>query len=98
MNPRKRWPKGTWMKVNSPDALAELMKEKRIGYDRMARYAGVSKGFISHLAKGRRTTCTPLVGARIAESLGVPYSLLFTVTSSTERRVIDDYMSRGAAA
>lgn len=65
------------MKLTSPDILIAFMKQRGIGYDRLARYAGVSKGFISHLARGRKTTCTETVATRIAEALDVPRDVLF---------------------
>ena len=79
---RQRWPKGTWMKLTSPDTLAALMAQRGFSYDRLARYAGVSKGFISHLVKARKTTCRPETAERIAEALDVPLAILFVPSLS----------------
>lgn len=79
----KRWPKGTWMKLRSADTLRALMEQDDFSLGRLARYADCSKGFISHLLAGRRSSCTPELAARIAEALGVPVSVLFDARVST---------------
>jgi transcriptional regulator with XRE-family HTH domain len=80
---RPRWPKGAWMTLTSANALRELMIKKGLSYADLGRSAGVSKGFISHLVKQRRKTCTPLVAYRIAERLDVPLSVLFVPSLPT---------------
>lgn len=65
------------MRLQSSETLIALMRQRDIGQGRLARYAGCSKGFISHLTSGRRSTCTPLVAERIAEALDVPLAILF---------------------
>lgn len=57
------------MKLTSPEILVAFMKERGVGYEKVGRYAGVSKGFISHLAKGRKTTCSTTTATRISEFL-----------------------------
>ena len=79
---RVRWPKGSWMKLASPDTLRALMIQRGFSYDRLARYAGCSKGFISHLTSGRKSTCTPALAENIAEALDVPLSVLFVPSVS----------------
>jgi transcriptional regulator with XRE-family HTH domain len=79
---RRRWPKGTWMRLNSPLMLAGLLEHHCISMSRLARYSGCSKSFISHLTSGRRTSCTPRLAERIAEALGVPLEVLFTPRES----------------
>lgn len=74
---RARWPKGSWMKLTSPDTMRALMHQRGFSYDRLARYAGCSKGFISHLTSGRKSTCTPALAENIAEALDVPLRVLF---------------------
>lgn len=74
---RKRYPKGTWMKLASSDTLKALMEQRRFSHEQMARYAGCSRGFISHLTAGRKSSCTPQLAARIAEALDVPLEVLF---------------------
>jgi transcriptional regulator with XRE-family HTH domain len=80
---RSRWPKGAWMTLTSANALREIMIEKGLSYAELARAAGVSKGFISHLVKARRKTCTPLVAYRIVERLDVPLSDFFVPSVPT---------------
>lgn len=79
----KRWPKGTWMELKDREALAAQMAEKNLSLDKLAWYAGCSKGMISHLVAGRRRTCTPLLATRISGALGVSVTLLFVPKVST---------------
>lgn len=83
---RKRWPKGTWMKLQSRDILKSLMEDERRNFSmaRLARYSGCSKSFISHLLAGRKSTCTPELATRIAEALDVPVELLFVPNASAD--------------
>ena len=74
---RRRWPKGTWMKLTSPDTLRALIAQRGFSYERLARYSGVSKSFVSHLTAGRKSTCKPETAENIAEALDVPLSVLF---------------------
>lgn len=67
----------TYMELASPLALRALMEQRGFSTERLARYAGCSKSFIVHLRVGRKKTCSPLLGARIAEALDVPESILF---------------------
>lgn len=80
---KRRWPKGTWMRLQSADTLQALMAQRGFSLARLARYVGCSKGFISHLTAGRRRTCTPKVAERIAEALEVPLGILFVPSMST---------------
>lgn len=80
----RRWPKGTWMRLQSPATLKALMGQKRFSLERLARYAGCSKSFISHLTSGRKTTCTPELAQRIAEALEVPLEILFMPSLSSD--------------
>lgn len=90
-----RWPKGTWMKLQSEDTLKALMAQRQFSLQRLARYAGCSKSFISHLTSGRKTTCTPELAARIAEALEVPLEILFVPSpSAIDRHSVNH---RGAA-
>ncbi|AVO21648.1 XRE family like HTH DNA binding protein [Mycobacterium phage MooMoo] len=65
------------MKLRSADTLRALMEQYDFSLGRLARYAGCSKGFISHLLAGRRSSCTPDLADRIAEALHVPTTVLF---------------------
>ena len=90
MNRPRRFPKGTWMRLQSANTLRALMGQRGFSLDRMARYAGCSKGFISHLLAGRKTTCTPELALRIAEALDVPLDLLFVPSVSAPSRRPDN--------
>lgn len=82
MQSRRRWPKGTWMRLTSPDTLRALMAQRKLSYETLARYAGCSKSFISHLTSGRKNTCTPPLAERIAEALQVPLEIIFVPSAS----------------
>lgn len=71
------------MRLQSADTLKALMKQKHMGLDRMSRSVGCSRGFISHLTSGRRSSCKPLTAERIAEALDVPLEILFEARVST---------------
>jgi transcriptional regulator with XRE-family HTH domain len=58
------------------------MEQYNFSLGRLARYADCSKGFISHLLAGRRSSCTPELAARIAEALNVPLEVLFDAKAS----------------
>ena len=79
---RKRWPKGTWMRLKSGMLLRELMNTKRLSNADVAMSAGCGRTFISALVNDRRTSCTPAVAMRIAERLEVPLEVLFTPKTS----------------
>lgn len=83
-NRRTRYPKGTWMKLQSKETLLALMRQRDFSYERLARYAGCSKSFISHLVKGRKNTCTPDLADRLAEALSVPTEILFMPSQSAD--------------
>lgn len=83
MNRKRRWPKGTWMRLASPDTLKALMAQKHFSLDRMARYAGCSKGMVSHLTSGRKRSCSADLAVNIAEALEVPLEILFVPQLST---------------
>lgn len=79
---KKRWPKGTWMKLKSGALLREHMNIKRLSNADVALHARVGRTFISALVNERRTSCTPQVAERIAERLEVPVSGLFDPRAS----------------
>lgn len=79
---RKRYPKGTWMRLTSGKILRGLMDTKRLSNADVALSAGVGRTFISALVNERRTSCTPLVAQRIAERLEVPLEVLFVPRAS----------------
>jgi len=84
VNTHRRWPKGTWMKLQSPETQRALMNQRGFSYDRLARYAGVSKSFISHLTAGRKTTCKATTAENIAEALDIPLEILFVPSISAD--------------
>lgn len=84
MDRRKRWPKGTWMQLTDSERLVRRMKKENFSLDRLARYAGCSKGMVSHLTAGRRKTCSPALAENIAEALDVDLDYLFMPQVSTQ--------------
>lgn len=85
------------MRLISGGTLRALMEQKGVSYADMALAAGCSKGFVSHLAKGRKKTCTPAVAERIARRLDVPLTLLFVPSTSTTAGGSDQQSKKGAA-
>lgn len=81
MTYRKRWPRGTYMRLISADRLRSFVgpePEKKMSARRLARAIGVkSPSTIDHLLAGRMTTCKPVTAQRIAEALEVPLDILF---------------------
>lgn len=73
------------MTLTSADTLKALIDQRGFSYERLARYSGCSKSFISHLVKGRKKTCTPELATRIAEALSVPTEILFVTSASAVR-------------
>lgn len=86
---RKRWPKGTWMRLRSPETLRALMNQSHLSLGQLAGYSGCSKGFISHLLAGRRSSCTTKLAENIAGVLHVPINVLFDARMSTTSSPID---------
>ena len=70
------------MRLTSPATLRALMAQRGYSLARLARYAGCSKGFISHLLAERKNTCTPTLAQLIAEALDVPLEILFVPSVS----------------
>ena len=83
MRPRKRWPKGTWMRLRSADTLRALMNQSNLSLKDLGDLAGCHKSFISHLLAGRRFCCLPETANRIAMALHVPTEVLFEAKQST---------------
>lgn len=74
------------MRLNSAATLKALMEQKNYSHERLARYSGCSRGFISHLTSGRKNSCSAELGQRISEALDVPLVVLFTPGNSTDGR------------
>jgi hypothetical protein len=89
---RRRWPKGTWMRLKSPELLRAFVGDplkdasKRMSGRQLAKYVDVHPSFIDHLLAGRRTSCEPGTAERIAEVLGVPLNVLFDPKVPTTAR------------
>lgn len=79
---RRRWPKGTWMKLHSGATLRALMDQHRLSNADVALSAKVGRTFISALVNGRRSSCTPEVAEAIARRLQVPLDVLFAPKGS----------------
>lgn len=81
---RRRWPRGTWMRLISPDVLRTWMGHTGKSLADLAAAAEVSRGFISHLTSGRKTTCKPRTAVLIARCLDVPLEALFVPSISSD--------------
>jgi len=79
---RRRYPKGTWMKLISKHTLIALMEDRKFSTQRLAIYSQCSKSMIGHLRSGHKTSCTPSLAERIAEALDVPVVALFEQRAS----------------
>lgn len=88
----RRYPKGTWMRLSSPDMLRATIERRGFTLSRLARYAGCSKSMVGHLVSGHKKSCTPELAERIAEALEVPTELLFVANESTNRSHSDHTM------
>lgn len=99
MATKRRWSRGTWMRLTSTEVLKALMgpDSRNISHERLARYAGCSRGFISHLTSGRKKSCSSELAGRIAEALEVPLEVLFVPGDSTDGRSFPKYKGRKAA-
>lgn len=93
---RRKWPRGTWMRLVSGEALRFWMGEKDKSLADLAAAAEVSRGFISHLRAGRKTTCTPRVAVAIVRCLDVPMQVLFVPSISSDKGRIVKQEGRAA--
>jgi len=84
------------MRLNSADTLKALMQQRNYSHERLARYAGCTRGFVSHLTSGRKKSCSALLAERIAEALDVPLALLFVPGESTDGRSFPKHKGRAA--
>lgn len=85
---RRRWPKGTWMKLKSKDILRAFLESGGVSHRDLARFVECHQSFIGHLTAGRRKTCTPKTATRIAQFLNVPLEVLFDVEVPTGKQSI----------
>lgn len=87
----RRWPKGTWMELISPDRLRAFVGPepgKKMSQRRLARCAGVHPSFINHLTSGRNKTCEPRTAELIAEALEIPLEILFVPSIATTANAV----------
>lgn len=64
-------------------ALVEAHREDGRSQRAIANRARITPSFLSQLLTGRKDTVTPAVATRLAGSLGIAPSVLFTPASST---------------
>ncbi len=95
---RRRYPKGTWMKLRSKEILTAFMESKDFSVTRLSQYAGCSRAMIGHLRSGHKSSCTPELADRISEALGVPRVALFEEKAPTVSSRIDLQRQKVAAA
>lgn len=86
------------MQLNSTETLKALMSQRNYSHERLARYAGCSRGFISHLTAGRKPSCSADLAERIAEALDVPLAVLFVPGDSTDGRSFPKFGARKISA
>lgn len=79
---KKRWPKGTWMRLRSGQLLRELMNTKGTSNADLGMAAGCHRSFIGQLTSEHRKSCTPKIAENIARRLEVPLELLFEPKAS----------------
>lgn len=97
----RRRPKGTWMRLRSPQLLRAFVgpePDKKMSGRKLARYIDTHPSFIDHLLNGRCRSCKPLTADRIAEALGVPTEVLFEEQVSNQKQANDKPETPGAAA
>jgi len=109
---RRRWPKGTWMKLKSAEMLRALVGDpmKRSDVKMSGRMLAqrvinpetgkpIHPSFVDHLLQGRRTSCTPRIAEQIAEALEMPLNVLFVpVTPTASRSTAQSQMTTRQAA
>jgi len=75
-------PKPSTAILASAATLKALIDQRQFSYEMLARRAGCSKRFISHLVAGRKDACTTSLAKAIAEALAVPTAVLFVDSTS----------------
>jgi plasmid maintenance system antidote protein VapI len=77
------------MKLASAEVLRAFVgpeENKKTSGRKLARAAGCHPSFIDHLLAGRKSSCTPVMAARISEVLGVPVEVLFVPSIPSSKR------------
>lgn len=85
-NPRRKRPKGQWMRLRDPKLLQAHMEHADFSQARLARYAECKRQMIYKLVHGEARSCTPELGKRIEEALNVLPGTLFVLEKSTVAR------------
>lgn len=78
----RRWPKGTWMKLQSKETLRALIKQRGLSYQDIGTLADCHKSMVSQLVNGHRTSCSAELAEKLAVILGVPREVLFVAHAS----------------
>lgn len=98
MTYRRRWPKGTYMRLISAERLRAFVgpePDKKMSGRRLGRAIDRHPSFIDHLLSGRSTSCKPVTAERIAEALEVPLEILFVPLAPS---VTQDHTKRQVAS
>lgn|SRR3954468_9555405 len=75
------------MRLRSSTTMRALMAQYDLSMGAVATDAGCSKGFVSHLLSGRRSSCTPELARRFSDCLHVPVDVLFAETNDDRMTV-----------
>lgn len=65
------------MRLRSPATMRALMDQNGLSITDVAVAGRCSRGMISHLLSGRRSSCTRRLAKRITAALDVPLDVLF---------------------
>lgn len=84
------------MRLISKHALRLWMEQRDVSLQDLANAAQVSKGFISHLTAGRKSTMTPKVADAIARRLDVPLETLFVPSVSSDTGQVVKHQRKAA--
>ena len=75
--PRRKRPKGIWMRLRDPKLLVAYMEHADMSQARLARHAETKRQYIHMLANGQRRSCGPHIAKLIEEALDVLPGTLF---------------------
>lgn len=84
------------VRVRSAALLAEAMRTEGLSYRDIADRARCGKSMVGYLATGAKTTCTEMLGRRIAEAVGLRFELLFAPAPSVKRGRPSKHMDAAA--
>lgn len=80
--PRRKRPKGIWMRLRDPKLLVAYMEHADTSQARLARHADTKRQYIHMLANGQRRSCGPRIARLIEEALDVLPGTLFVEEKS----------------